>query len=193
MTRTAIDWEQVRARLRASEQALDEALSESPARIEAAYRKRAIRLATVPAASKPVSAGRPAIVFRLAEERYAIELSEVSEVLAYARCTPAPESPPEVLGVINLRGELRAVLDLGRLLGLSSERDGDGGFVLFLRRPGQELGVRVDRIEQLIEIRPEELAPPSRQKYLKGLVSGTLMLLNVDAVLAQLFSPQEES
>jgi hypothetical protein len=47
MKRAPIDWALVRTRLRASEAALEEAAADNPARLEAAYRERAVRLAKV--------------------------------------------------------------------------------------------------------------------------------------------------
>jgi purine-binding chemotaxis protein CheW len=198
MKRTNIDWDVVRTRLRANERALEEALAESPERIETSYRQRAIRLAHKQAEPGPVSASLPVLVFRLATERYAVELKDLAEVLPFAQCAAVPGSPPEFPGIINLRDELRAILDLGRLLGLSENSfpenaDKDSGFVLMLRRQGREIGLKVDFIEDLQQIRPEDLSLPIEGKYAKGLTSGTLILLNVDAVLAAVFSKDEVS
>ena len=191
MKRASIDWELVRSRLRASERALEEALAESPERIEAAYRQRAVRLAEGQVVQRPVSAGLPVMIFRLAQERYAIELEELAEAIPFAHCSPVPGSSPQVLGVINLRGELRPVFDLCRLLALSENGDRESGFVLVLRRRGQDIGLKVDAIEELREIRQEELSRPGQANYVKGIASNTLMLLNVDAVLAEVFSKEE--
>jgi chemotaxis signal transduction protein len=185
MKRAGIDWETVRTRLRASERAMEDALAESPERIEAAYRQRAVRLAKGQAES--VSPGLPMLVFGLAQERYAIELEEVSEVLPFVRCTPVPGGPPHFLGVISLRGDLRPVLDLGSLLAASENGNRDSGFVLMLRRPGQEIGLKVDRIEELRDIRPEASDVLPHGRFAKGVASGTLMLLSVDAVLGEVF------
>jgi purine-binding chemotaxis protein CheW len=191
MKRAGVDWEAVRSRLRASEGALEEALTESPERIDAAYRQRAIRLAEGQAGQRSASAGLPVLIFTLAQERYAIELQEVAETLPFAHCTPVPGAPPQFRGVINLRGELRAVLDLGRLLRVSEDGDKDSGFVLVLRRPEREIGLKVDSIEEVREIRPEELSVSGQGKYTQGIASGTLMLLSVEAVLAEVFSKEE--
>jgi purine-binding chemotaxis protein CheW len=191
MKRVRVDWELVRSRLRSSERALEEAMTESPKRIDAAYRQRAIRLAEGQAAPQAASAGLSVLIFRLAQELYAIELEEVAETLPFERCTPVPGSAPHFLGMINLRGELRPVLNLGRLLGLSEDRPEDSGFVLVLRQPGREIGLKVDRIEDLRAIRSEELSAPGQSRYVKGIASGPLMLLNVEAVLAEVFSKEE--
>jgi purine-binding chemotaxis protein CheW len=190
MKRARVDWEQVRSRLRASERALEEALAESPARIDAAYRRRAIRLAEGKGDRRPVSEGVPALIFRLAGERYATELREIAETLPFARCTPVPGSPPQFLGVISLRGELRAVLDMRRLLGLPEAGNSEPGFVLVLRRQGKDIGLRVDSIEELRTIQPEEVSVAGYGRYTKGIAAGALMLLNMEAVLAEVFSKE---
>jgi purine-binding chemotaxis protein CheW len=199
LKKAGIDWGQVRDRLRVSESAVEEAQAASPRRIEDAYRRRAVWLAKGHAERKAVSTGLPVLVFRLAKERYAIELKELAEVLPFAGCAPVPGSP-QFLGAINLRGELRAVVDLGRLLLSSAGENSDAGFVLILRnqnsRPGghgvgaQEIGVKVDDIQELREIQPEELTLPAQGNYGKGLVCGTLLLLDVDALLAEVFSKE---
>lgn len=193
MKRTRIDWDLVRSRLQSSERALEEAMTESPARIDAAYRLRAARLAKRRVEQAPHAATLTVLVFRLGLDRYAIEIKEVAEALRLERCAPVPGSLPLFAGVINLRGELRAVVDLARLLALPGGADpgnkgDDSGFVLLLRRHGQEIGLKVDRIEDLREIGPEDLSLPSQGKYVTGLAPGTLMLLSVDAVLAEVFS-----
>lgn len=188
MTRNPIDWDLARSRLRASETALQEALTESPERIRIAYRERAIRLATLQIAPGPVRAPMPVLVFRLSGERYAIELAELAEVAALSNYTPVPGSPPEFPGVVNLRGEVRAVLDLGRLLGISDSGKTDTGFLLLLRRQGRKIGLRVDAIEELTQVQPEQLRPAVDGKYAKGVIRGTTALLSVDALTARGFS-----
>jgi purine-binding chemotaxis protein CheW len=190
MKRTNINWNKVRDRLRESERALEEAGTESPDRIAAAYRLRAERLALEDAAPKPISSSMPALAFWLAEELYAVALEELGEVLPFEHCVPVPGAPSPFRGVINLRGEIRTVVDLRCLLLNSESEDGDASFVLMLRRPGREIGLRVDRIEGLRQIRLEEFTLPVEGNYVKGVGAGPLMLLNVEAVLAHVFSKE---
>ena len=172
---------------------MDEALTESPTRIEAIYRQRAVQLANRQVDLSPASVGLPVLVFRLAQEQYAIELKELAEVIPFAHCTPVPGASTQFLGVINVRGELRAVLDLCRLFGLSESTAKDSGFALVLRSQGHDIALKVDQIEELREIRPEMLTLPAQGKYSKGFTSGALTLLSVDAVLAEVFSKEEFS
>jgi chemotaxis signal transduction protein len=191
MKRVSVNWEQVRSRLRASDEALEDALRAGPQRTQIAYRQRALRLANIETSSRAVAPGLPVIIFRLARERYAIELKDLAEVLPFTRCTPVPGAPPQFLGVINLRGELRGVLDLSRLLALPERENTKSGFILILRRSGLGVGLKVDSIEELYEIRPEDLTRPMQANYLKGLASGTLPLLDADVLLGDVFSKEE--
>jgi len=189
MKRVSVNWEQVRSRLRASDEALEDALRAGPQRTQIAYRQRALRLANIETSSRAVAPGLPVIIFRLARERYAIELKDLAEVLPFTRCTPVPGAPPQFLGVINLRGELRGVLDLSQLLAIPESESTKSGFILILRS-GLGVGLKVDSIEEIHEIRPEELTRPMQANYLKGLASGTLPLLDADILLADVFSKE---
>jgi purine-binding chemotaxis protein CheW len=181
--RSPIDWDLVRSRLRSSERALEAAMSESPERIDAVYRQRAASLAKGRSAHAPAGERLKVLVFRLGAERYAIEVAEVAEAIPLERCAPVPGSLPVFVGVINLRGELRAVVDLARLRALSGASNGDAGFVLVLRQQGQTIGFKVDRIEEFREIVRGKLSSLAEGKYVTGVAPGMLMLLSVDAVL----------
>ena len=159
LKRERIDWQKVRSRLDASSRAAEQALIPSAQRMEDAYRRRAIKLAQTDRQNLRLSVGLPVLVFRLGQERYAIEMKHLAEVLPLGYYSPVPRSPPHFLGVISVRGDLRAVIDLQRLLALSSDGSSTAGLVLMLRpRAGNEqMGFKVDSIEEICEIRPEEL------------------------------------
>ena len=128
----------------------------------------------------------------LGPERYAIEAGEVAEAIPLERCVPVPGSLPVFAGVINLRGELRAVVDLARLLEAFRQFERRRGvLVLVLRQRGQAIGFKVDRIEELREIAREELCSLAEGKYVTGVAPGMLMLLSVDAVLKDISLKEE--
>jgi purine-binding chemotaxis protein CheW len=186
MKRAAIQWDEVRRRLERNEDSLKKTLSETPERIKTVFRQRAVQLAKRQAGNTHTSEGLPALIFRLAQERYAIALKELSEVLPFRGCTQVPGTSPELLGVINLRGELRPVIDLARVL--SGSASIDTGTVLVLRR---QAALKVDAVEGLREIAPEELARPIQGHYVQALASGTLGLLDVETILSAVFLSKE--
>ncbi|TAJ55191.1 MAG: hypothetical protein EPN60_15710 [Nevskiaceae bacterium] len=113
------------------------------------------------------------VSFWLGKVRYAVEIRQLREVLAQARPVPVPGAPSAaVLGVINLRGEIVTLLDLGLWLGLAPAcREGP---VLVLEQGGFSLGLRVDAMAALLKRMPAEvLAPePVDSPALRALVCG---------------------
>jgi purine-binding chemotaxis protein CheW len=93
--------------------------------------------------------------------------------------------------VTNRRGQLLAVVDLAYYLTRSASKNSDAGFVLMLRRPGREIGLKVDSIEDLIELHMENLSLSPQWKLVRGIASGTLLLLDMEKLLAEVFSHEE--
>jgi purine-binding chemotaxis protein CheW len=186
MNQSSIDWEQVRGRLRKSEEALRETLSDNPARMATVFRQRAVRLAREQAESRPVAPRIPSLIFRLGREQYAIALKDLTEVLPFQGCTRVPGAAKEFLGVMNLRGELRPVIDLARVLCRSASTD--SGAVLILRR---QAGLKVDSVEELREIRSDEISAPVPGQYCQAMLSGILTVLDVETLLSALLIPKE--
>ena len=58
------------------------------------------------------------LTFYLAEERYAIDVKKIHEVLEVPRITRVPRMPGFVSGVMNLRGNVIPVMDLRQKFGL---------------------------------------------------------------------------
>jgi purine-binding chemotaxis protein CheW len=188
--RKGIDWEEVRRRLRDSGLALERALAADPARTEAVFRRRAAELAGRRARVRADAGAVQVLTFALGAERYALPLADLAGLLPLAGCTPVPGGPPELLGVLNVRGTIRSVLDLGRLLGLSGREAAEGGYVLLLRREGGEAGLRVDQVDRIIAVSPGQLGVPPEGDagpaagLVKGLTPDGLALLDAQAILA---------
>jgi purine-binding chemotaxis protein CheW len=61
--------------------------------------------------------------FAIAGRSYGVDVARVQEVLRAQAVTPIPLAPPEVAGLINLRGEIVTALDLRVRLGAAPRRD----------------------------------------------------------------------
>lgn len=190
LKRKRIDWQAVRQQLEANQRELEQVLSPTPQRIEEVYRTRAIKLAQEEKKESTVLSSLPVLVFRLGPERFALELKSIAEVLRFEECTPIPRSPTQFLGVISLRGEFHAVVDLRRWLTSSGDVPDTAGFVLVLQRGirKEQIGLKVDSIEELAEIQPEELVRSAQGKLTAGVVAGSITLISAEAVLANISS-----
>ena len=182
------DWEQIRKKLQQSQIGAETTLHDQKRR-EAVYRERAARFALKPV-TPDTSARSRALMFTLGTERYALELQDLAEVCPFNMSTPVPGAPEELIGVINLRGEIRPVVDLARVLGVPDVEDRTGGWILLLQRGDRTLGLRVDQVENIRQLRPDELADPALScthvaaRYSKAITPDTVVLLNAEKLLS---------
>jgi len=58
------------------------------------------------------------VEFLLGKEHYAVDLFDVREVVEYTTITQLPSTPPYMKGIIDLRGEITAIIDLRERLGI---------------------------------------------------------------------------
>jgi purine-binding chemotaxis protein CheW len=185
-----IDWSEVKRRLRESQQALEKALTASPERTKTIYCERAAQLAGRRVRAEGPSTALRLLVFVLRGERYGLDFADVVELLPFAHCTPVPGAPPQLLGVTNVRGEIRSVVDLGRLLDLpENDRRGEG-YILLVRHQGREMGLRVDGLDRLQAVLPEELAGAADEtaavslRSLRALTPDKARVLSTEALFA---------
>jgi purine-binding chemotaxis protein CheW len=189
--RRQIDWEDVKQRLRQSQQVLEDAARIDDIHLEAVYGQRAAELAARGSQRTETDTRLRALVVVVGVERYGIELTAVAEVSPLTNWTPVPGAPPELLGVINLHGELHSVLDLSHLLGLPQSPGPVSGYVVLVRQGVLRLGLRVDRVEKVELISPDTLADFDERAaalsapYLRGVSPGKVIVLDIDKLLTQ--------
>ncbi len=125
------------------------------------FQSRAERLAV-----RGVSADHGDVVFSalavyVGETRYGLPMEQVSEVIPFRSCMPIPGAPREYLGIVNVRNEIRAVLDLGLIFGAVAVSE--GGFLVFIRGSmvgGRLICVRVSRLGGALEVNRAQLQAP---------------------------------
>lgn len=93
----------------------------------------------------------------VAGARFAIPLDDVVEVLPAARTEPLPGAPPAVIGVLDLRGEVVAVLDGHRCLGEEPPPLRQTDRFVVLRAGGQRRALRVDAAEGLVTVAADDV------------------------------------
>jgi purine-binding chemotaxis protein CheW len=127
--------------------------------------------------------------FSLAYERYALETALVREVHPLKELTPLPCTPPFVLGIINLKGQIMAVIDLKRFFNLPEKGLSDLNKVIILSRGRLEVGILADAVAGVRAVpAPEVQAPlPTLEglnpDYLKGVTREALIILDAEKLL----------
>jgi chemotaxis signal transduction protein len=183
-----IDWADVKRRVQDSQHGLERALRVDEERLRAVFRRRAGELAERRGQADGPAAALQVLVCGVGPESYALEVGALVELLPFAACTPVPGAPPALLGVLNVHGEIRSVVDLGRLLDLPpTEDDGAPGYVLVVRHDGHGAALRVDRVDKIQALAPEAISAPGAEaefRYLRGLTPDRLRVLDLGALLA---------
>ncbi|MEO8351790.1 MAG: chemotaxis protein CheW [Chthoniobacteraceae bacterium] len=130
------------------------------------------------------------IEFDLAGERYAIELARVREVARLKELTPVPCTPSFVLGIVNVRGEIRTVIDLKTFFDLPPQGITELNRLVMIRGDDLEVGVLADTIGGIRRLPLDTIqpTPPTvtgpRGAYLRGVTSDGVGIIDV----AKLFS-----
>ncbi|MCS6898878.1 MAG: chemotaxis protein CheW [Myxococcales bacterium] len=100
------------------------------------------------------------LALRLGSELYGVPLSHVREILVSPPLTVVPRAPHDVLGIINVRGQLITVIDLKARLGLLGDRPLQRPRVLLVPGPeGELLGLSVDEVLQVYRLAESEIEP----------------------------------
>jgi purine-binding chemotaxis protein CheW len=121
-------------------------LTPDPAAVARILDDRARTLARVPAGDTPVAA-LTLIAFRLGGETYAIEAAYLREVVPLKDLTPLPGTPAFVCGIINLRGQIRSVIDLLRFLDLpAATGTAAPAQVLMVQAGAMEVGIQAESV-----------------------------------------------
>jgi purine-binding chemotaxis protein CheW len=183
-----IDWEQVRNRVAAAYAAQTRDVAELEAERRRILHQRSMELASDSRAV--VEEDLLSLVeFELAGERYGIELASVREVSLLKELTPVPGTPGFILGIMNLRGEIRTVIDLKRFFELPSRGITELNKIIMLHADGMELGVLADAILGVHSVPLSELQPslPTlagvRGDYLRGVTHDRLVVLDASKLV----------
>lgn len=101
---------------------------------------------------------------RCGEQTYALELLKVQEVVLPVPLLPLRGTASAMLGIMNLRGQVVPVIDLGVHLG-SSPVDMDlHTRVVVLEENGETMGLRVSAVEDVTSLTDQQIEPPDNAR-----------------------------
>jgi purine-binding chemotaxis protein CheW len=132
--------------------------------------------------------------FYIREAHCALDAAGVQEVIRLGPLTPVRHAPEEVLGIINLRGRIVTVLDVGLELGFAKVTPGPETRVFIVEDRGEFIGLLVDRVGEVVETDGSRLeAPPAnvsqtQSRFFKGICRAggkVIALVDVNQLLAE--------
>lgn len=120
-------------------------------------------MSTATMSADAISAGQSIsgryLTFGIADEQYGFSIGQVREIVTRSTLTPVPKAIPEMLGILNRRGEVIPVLDLRCRLGLGQAVESDEACIVIVITGEHPVGVWVDHVSEVIDLPASAIVP----------------------------------
>jgi purine-binding chemotaxis protein CheW len=155
-------------------------------------------MTTINASAQDAAASRSnqVLTFTLGDETYGVDILRVQEIRGWSPVTRIPQTPPHVLGVLNLRGSIVPIVDLRMRFNLERAEYTPLTVIIVLSIESahgrRDIGLVVDGVSDVIDVKHDEVKPAPElgeqvsTEFIEGLtsVSGRMvMLLDIDKLV----------
>lgn len=132
------------------------------------------------------------VLFELGTETYGLDIASVYEIIRMQPITKVPKAPFYVEGVINLRGRVIPVIDIGKRFGFERTDNVKNKRIVVINVKDTTLGIIVDAVTEVIHIPADSIDPVSdivtsgQSDYLMGIAKlpeKMIILLALDKLL----------
>lgn len=128
----------------------------------------------------------------IGDQLFGLPIARVQDVFMPDRLTRVPLAPPEIAGVLNLRGRIVTAIDMRARLGLPKREDGRPSMAVGIESKGESYGLLIDVIGEVLKLAESSYEPnpvnldPRLTRVAAGvhrLDGQLLVVLDVDRVL----------
>ncbi len=154
-------------------------------------------LSTVEETKERANDSNQYLTFFMAGEEYGVDILCVQEIRGWENATPIPNAPPNIKGVINLRGTIVPIVDLRQCFGLQAIEYTPVTVVIVLKvvtkNKSRIIGIVVDAVSDVYSLSAADMkAAPDlgdsiNTDFIRGLVSVNkkmVILLEIDHLLS---------
>jgi len=138
-------------------------------------------------------ASRQLVVFRIEEEDFGVEITQVNEIIRPIEIFKVPNTPEYIEGLINLRGKVHTVVNLRKRFNLPSREFDDNTKIVIASVKSVIVGFIVDEVKEIVKVEDEdtENAPSAlvglKRKYVKEIAKigeRVILIPDLDVVLS---------
>lgn len=98
-----------------------------------------------------------------------MDILKVQEINKLMEMTKVPQAPDYMIGILNLRGQIVTIIDLGQKLGLGKAEIGSESRNIIINAPGEHVGLLVSRISDVVMADPDKIEPaPANMSGIQG-------------------------
>ena len=128
--------------------------------------------------------------FYIEDEEYSIPISSVEEIICYQELTHIPETKKFIVGSINLRGKVIAIIDVRIKLGIEPKVLDNRSCIIVINHRDSLLGLLVDRVSEVQDIPPNDITSTldnKEKEYVSKIAKvgeTTKFIINLDQLLS---------
>lgn len=89
-----------------------------------------------------------------------MDILKVQEINKLMEMTKVPQAPDYVMGILNLRGQIVTIIDLGKKLGLTQIDINESSRNIIVNSENEYIGLLVTRIGDVVEADWQKVEPP---------------------------------
>jgi purine-binding chemotaxis protein CheW len=132
------------------------------------------------------------VTVTIGDQLFGLPIFRVQDVFVLGRLTQVPLAPPEVAGILNLRGRVVTAIDMRTRLDLGSRAKGEQIMAIGIEFRGESYGLLVDAVGEVMALRNSacEAKPANLDPRLNRVAAGIyrlegqlMVVLDVDRVL----------
>jgi purine-binding chemotaxis protein CheW len=98
-----------------------------------------------------------------------MDILKVQEINKLMEMTKVPQAPDYMIGILNLRGQIVTIIDLGQKLGLGKAELSNESRNIIVNAPGEHVGLLVTRISDVVMADPDKIEPaPANMSGMQG-------------------------
>jgi purine-binding chemotaxis protein CheW len=98
-----------------------------------------------------------------------IDILKVQEINKLMEMTEVPQAPEYINGILNLRGQIITIIDLGKKLGLGQTQINVNSRNIIVNGHGEHIGMFVKQISDVVVVNPQHIEPaPANMKGIQG-------------------------
>ncbi|MDR2549341.1 MAG: chemotaxis protein CheW [Desulfobulbus sp.] len=98
-----------------------------------------------------------------------MDILKIQEINKLMEMTKVPQAPDYMVGILNLRGQIVTIIDLGQKLGLGRVEISNDSRNIIINAPGEHVGLLVSKISDVIMADPDRIEPaPANMSGIQG-------------------------
>lgn len=148
-----------------------------------------------PESDAVVSNDMELVTFTVAGQKFCLEITQIREIRRWSPVTILPHAPPEVLGVMNLRGAVIPIYDLSRRFGLGKAEASERSVVIVSAVNDKPVGLLVESVSEIVSIAASSIqeTPDVKSDETRECIQGVISLENEMARVINLTAVIERS